>query len=267
MGVRIGRMKFRRVVVDNTPPAPRRTTIITTTEDGTQEFLIEGTLDRQWMIDNGFYAGYNWLKNITLVDIGTSVTSIGYAAFLSCSNLTGVTIPNSVTSIGESAFESTGLTSIILPNSITNIGEFAFYECIGLTGTLILPNSVIIIDRSAFENCDGLTGLLTIPNNVTSVGLSVFRNCRGLTSIKIGSGITKVSFRMFGGCSNCTIFDFSDALSVPSLGNVNAFASTPANKKIIVPDALYNSWIAASNWSSTTNGIVTSIVRASDFNN
>lgn len=33
---------------------------------------------------------------------------------------------------------------------------------------------------------------------------------------------------------------------------------------IVVPDALYETWITASNWSSSTNGIKEAILKASD---
>ena len=48
---------------------------------------------------------------------------------------------------------------------------------------------------------------------------------------------------------------------------MGAFANTSPNKKIIVPDELYDEWIAATNWNSDTNGIRPSIVRAYDFEN
>lgn len=59
------------------------------------------------------------------------------------------------------------------------------------------------------------------------------------------------------------MFDFRRATAIPTLQNVNAFGNTSSNKEIIVPDSLYDDWIAASNWSSTTNNIVNCIVKAS----
>ena len=110
-----------------------RKTIITT-EDGIQEYLIEGTLDQQWMIDNEyFYDNIAMWEYITQADIGNTVTNIGSSAFSSCNSLTSVTIPNSVTSIGSSAFQiCSGLTSVTIPNSVTSIGEYAFYNCTNL---------------------------------------------------------------------------------------------------------------------------------------
>ena len=80
-----------------------------TLQDGTVEtYNITGTLDHQWMIDNGYYveAGEDtyWAKAITQADIGNTVTSIGDSAFFGCGGLTSVTIPSSVTSIGDGAF-------------------------------------------------------------------------------------------------------------------------------------------------------------------
>jgi hypothetical protein len=48
------------------------------------------------------------------------------------------------------------------------------------------------------------------------------------------------------------------------LANVDAFGNTPTNRQIIVPDALYDDWILADNWSSSTNNIASSIVKASE---
>lgn len=48
-------------------------------------------------------------------------------------------------------------------------------------------------------------------------------------------------------------FDFRRSTLVPTLSNVNAFTGTPTVKEIVVPDELYDDWIAATNWNSTTN--------------
>ena len=59
------------------------------------------------------------------------------------------------------------------------------------------------------------------------------------------------------------MFDFHTHTQIPTLSNASAFNNTPSSKKIVVPDALYDDWIAATNWSSTTNNIVGSIVKYS----
>lgn len=61
------------------------------------------------------------------------------------------------------------------------------------------------------------------------------------------------------------VFDFRNATSIPTLASVNAFGRTSGSKKIIVPDSLYDSWKAAANWSSTTNGIVNAIISQTDY--
>lgn len=101
---------------------------------------------------------------------------------------------------------------------------------------------------------------------VTYIKRYAFYDCIDLTSIEFPATIAGFDGGYtFRGCSNCLLFDFRRATSVPSLGATTAFQNTNADKKIVVPDALYSSWITATNWSSTTNGIVTAIVKASDY--
>ena len=62
------------------------------------------------------------------MNIGNSVTNIGFCAFVCCRGLTSVTIPNSVTEIGNDAFlDCTGLTSVTIGSSVTKIGSGVFY--------------------------------------------------------------------------------------------------------------------------------------------
>lgn len=202
-------------------------------------------------------------SGLTSVAIPDSVTSIGGGVFYNCSGLTSITIPDGVTSISDNAFSGcSGLTSITIPNRVTKIGSNAFQNCSGLT-SITIPEGVTNIESGAFSGCSGLTSV-TIPDSVTGIGWGMFQGCSGLTSITIGSGVRNIAIGAFGNCSNCLIYDFSNHTSVPSLAGVAAFQGTNANKKIIVPDDLYDSWKAANNWNSSTNGIVDAITKASE---
>jgi hypothetical protein len=88
-----------------------------TLQDGTVEtYNITGTLDQQWFMNNGYFLDviFAWEKTIIQVDIGNTVSGIGWNAFQGCSTLTSVTIPDSV-SIGENAFDNcNGITSVTI---------------------------------------------------------------------------------------------------------------------------------------------------------
>lgn len=48
------------------------------------------------------------------------------------------------------------------------------------------------------------------------------------------------------------------------MAGINAFSGLASDYKIIVPDALYDDWIAATNWSDAS--IVSHIMKQSDWN-
>lgn len=64
----------------------------------------------------------------------------------------------------------------------------------------------------------------------------------------------------FNGCTHLELVDFSEATAVPGLASTNAFQSTNNYYRIVVPNALYDQWIAATNWSDPS--IVTHIEKA-----
>ena len=59
----------------------------------------------------------------------------------------------------------------------------------------------------------------------------------------------------FNGCTALELVDFSEAIAIPNLGG-NSFTNTNETFKIIVPDALYNDWIAYGYWVSVASHIV-----------
>lgn len=189
------------------------------------------------------------------VVISSSVTNIGNSAFNNCHALSSVVVSNGVTSIGSSAFYNCfALLSVVMPDSLTSIGSYAFNGCHSLA-SVVIPNSVTSIEQSAFRECYALSSAV-IPSNVTSIGNNVFNNCSSLASVVIPNGITSIGNYAFQYCTGMAFYDFSSHASVPSLSNTNAFSNIPSDCKIIVPDALYDEWIAATNWSTYASKII-----------
>jgi hypothetical protein len=140
---------------------------------------------------NDVFAG----TGVTIVVMGSSVSSIGAEAFEGCaslasvtsiadsfnvSGLQSVTFDSGVTSICASAFEGSSLHSITIPDSVTNIGADAFAGTF-LT-SITIGNSVTSIGDGAFIECAGLTNV-TIPASVTSIAKDAFNGCTGLEGI------------------------------------------------------------------------------------
>ena len=128
-----------------------------------------------------------------------------------------------------------GLTSITIPDSVTSIEQYAFYDCKNLTS-------------------------ITIGNGITTLGRLVFSGCSNLTSV-VYRGNVLIPGYIFDGCTKIAKYDFRNATSIPTLSN-KAHLSHAAGCKIIVPDALYDSWKAATNWSALTDVVW---VKASEY--
>ena len=192
-------------------------------------------------------------QTLLRISISNSVTAIRASAFYSCRALQSVSIPNSVTGIGDNTFSGcSALQSISIPNSVTNIGSYAFYSCRALQSVSI-PNSVTGIGDNTFSGCSALQSI-SIPNSVTNIGSYAFYSCRALQSVSIPNSVTGIGDNTFEGCS-ASEYDFSQFSQVPTLG-ASAFYGIFSSTKILVPSALYDTWVAATNWVAYANYMV-----------
>jgi hypothetical protein len=114
---------------------------------------------------------------------------------------------------------------------------------------------VASIGDKAFINCSGLTDV-TLPDVLSTISQYMFEGCRSLAYLALPSSTTMIKTGAFNKCYGLKTFDFRKCAAVPALDNVDAFANTPEDKEIVVPDSLYTTWIAATNWIDLSASIV-----------
>ena len=201
-----------------------------------------------------YASAFSYCYSLTSIVLPNSVESIYSNAFNHCHSLPSIAIPSKITGISQGTFSYCySLTRIVIPNSVTSIGVGAFSYCYSLT-SVVIPSRVLSIGQEAFRFCYALTSIV-IPSGVNVIDTDAFRECASLTSIDIPSRVTKIYSQAFYGCVSLTKYDFSQHTSVPTLSTTTAFTAINKICKIIVPDSLYDSWIAASNWSTYANYI------------
>lgn len=202
----------------------------------------------------GSYAFHN-CQRVVIPSLPSSLTRIEDWTFNTCSALALTSLPSGITYIGNNVFAGcSNLALTSLPSGLTSMGDYVFYNCREITFTS-LPSGITSIGSSAFQGCTNLA-ITSIPSGITSIPSTAFRDCTSLTELTFKGDITSIAASAFRGCSNILKYDFTNNTAVPTLANVNAFTNINANCKIIVPDSLYNDWIAANNWSTYASYIV-----------
>ena len=141
-----------------------------------------------------------------------------------------------------------------------------FIGCTSLTQAPVLPATTLATNcyKYMFNDCTSLTSAPVLPaTSVTRACYSnMFNNCTSLKRIKMNASSGSWGSNMFNGCTSLELVDMTGSTGVPTLSNVNNFSNTNDTYKIVVPDSLYNTWIAATNWAS----IASHIMKKSDWN-
>lgn len=179
-----------------------------------------------------------------------------------------------------------------------NVSAYAFANCIGLERVAHInqfrPNTFMNckslqaivtvasgIGATVFSGCTALK-VAALSYNTTVEGVNLFYGCTNLqycvvpydtvvygytyngcpvNSIAIPPTISTINDYAFN-LADISYYDFSAHTEVPVLRSYStSVASFPSYCRFVVPDNLYNAWIAATNWSN----IKSNIIKKSDF--
>ena len=173
-----------------------------------------------------------------------------------CTSLISVYIPQNITMLNRAFYECSSLKYIKIPSSIQEINGASFRRCAKLE-KVIIPYGVTTIGANVtgartFQDCASLS-YIEIPSSVTSLGTYAFWNWHG--GKMVCNSTAKIESYNYRGITQ-TLYDFSGCGAIPELNSeydINPIENITA---IIVPDALYDTWITANNWSIYASKIV-----------
>ena len=197
------------------------------------------------------YAFFNCMA-LARITIPKGSTYIAAAVFKYCHSLSCVVVPKGVTTLwGEAFYGCYSLSCIVVPKGVTTIKSSAIYYCESIS-RVVIPEGVTLEKYFCYE-CSSLS-CVVIPENVKLPQYTCW-DCLSLPMVVINKGVSIENYS-FNRCYSLAILDCRKCTSVPTLGGSSCFSNAPTDLKIVVPDALYDTWIAATNWSSHASNIV-----------
>ena len=169
-----------------------------------------------------------------------------------------ISIKEGITVLSSYAFRyDRSIEKIILPQSLTAIKEYAFS---GMTkiNHIDLPENVDSLGTYVFNGSPFRS--LIFPKKIGMIRYGTCVNCASLESVEIlYEGKSNISATAFKGCTALRYISFPNHTAVCILDNTNGFDNTTC--QFVVPDALYDQWIVATNWATYADRIV----KASEF--
>lgn len=178
------------------------------------------------------------------------VVTIGDDAFKNCRHLTEVYFP-SATTIGNSTFKDCRNLKKVVAPLLTSIGSQGFGDCHNLVEVPL--ENLTSLNAQSFWECHRLTAL-SFPN-VTELKRNAFSQVSDIAYLAFAK-VTTIEDEAFRYMQALTCIDFSEATVIPTLAKATAITGIDKDCKIIVPDELYDEWIAAPYWSSFSSYIV-----------
>ena len=212
------------------------------------------------------------------VVIPSKVTSISKRTFYSCFSLEHFSASCNTVTWGESVFEDDSslvsacfpdgvriipkymfqdcysLDRVSVPNNLEKITSYAFYNCYSLP-YFVAPQSAVDIGDNSFCNCKSMS-FVVLSDDMVNIPYNMFYYCYSLAGLRVPGGVPAINANTFGYCYGFRFCDFSRHAFVPTLSSTKAFDRTAPDLEIRVPAALYDEWIAATNWSTYASRIV-----------
>lgn len=224
---------------------------------------------------------FSGCKEITSINLPSTVTEIGAYAFYQCSGINGEVVLNEeITRVGRSAFygcsgitalrfnaikcESLGgtrsgtafgncrsLTEVTFGPEVTRIPEYAFVGMDALKGTLTLPSSLEFIGEFAFAYCNKITGPLVIPERVRHIGSYAFAQCHGIASVELPRKLEQIDVRAFYQCIG--VKEVNVKTLIPPMLGAEVFTGLKASTVYNVPCITIDRYRSANGWRRLRN--------------
>lgn len=151
--------------------------------------------------------------------------------------------------------ESGGVpTGVLQETMIDNTGD-------GLmtVKTIIISEGITTINKS-FCTQYSKVARVYLPSTLTKVETLAFNGVHSLIYVSPFPSIFEyIGGQAFQYCTKLPYLDFSNVSQIPTLEATHAFTGTIC--QFVVPDALYDDWIVATNWATYASRIV----KASEF--
>lgn len=177
----------------------------------------------------------------------------GYS-FYYCRSLSVVSVPAASAASGESvASNAVSLKACVIARATTTaLGNAQFDSCFNLK-VISMPKSITMFGNNFCSSCYSLTDI-SMPS--TTIAQYCYRGFISKEKIDIPGTVTTIYANAFYGLVGAKEYNFTRHTSVPTLSNTSAFTLIGSISKIKVPSSLYDSWIAATNWSTYAANIV-----------
>lgn len=171
---------------------------------------------------------------------------IGNGLCYKCDSLSSVALPMNFTKLGAYTFQDTNIKSFTPPKAISTFYAGNLQGCLSLKAAIITGQTIGV---NTFKGCVSLVKV-TIDDRIEAINDYAFDGT-ALSCLVLPKSIKSIGAGVWGNMlSSMLYYDFSAAEVIPTLANINSFAGIPSDCKIIVPDALFDEWIAATNWST-----------------
>ena len=196
----------------------------------------------------------NQVTAITQSDL-SGMTSLPDNCFKDKTAIKTIDLPSSITSIGAGAIQNTGIETIDVSHVTSYGNNYNFYGNKSLTGITGFENYKGSMRPYMFNRCSALTGDFRTSVSSMAGANEAFYECFNITSFTFLENIDNIAeyswSNPFNKCSGVTYIDLTNNYKVPTLGFATAFSAFKPDYEIRVPDVLYDSWTAATNWSDS----------------
>jgi hypothetical protein len=218
--------------------------------------------------DNSYLSSYTDSKfggeTLRKVEIGSGVGSI--RSFYKEYNLESITLSKDTDYFYSANATTLGylssLRTLVLPRNTTvkvgSTGGLCSYSGVRLVS---MPTKIAFTSdyntgiEYLMSGCQGIKRIV-IPQGITTIAEQMFYGCTILSEVYIPNSVTSLESKAFYGCDMLKKLDFSHFTEIPSLSTYPNSPFPTETPTIVVPDALYDEWVATTGWKNYASKIV-----------